>query len=65
MLADVLHWFPTVKDLILGVLVDWVLKGLQSLHFTHWLSGVCVGLTQASTTKAYQHCWKEWAGWCA
>ena len=24
-----------------------------------------VGATQASTSKVYQQCWKEWAGWCA
>ena len=30
----------------------------------HSLSGRG-GVTQASTTKVYQHCWKGWAGWCA
>ena len=24
-----------------------------------------VGTTQVSTSKVYQQCWKEWAGWCA
>ena len=31
-------------------------------------SSVCqavVGATQASTSKVYQQCWKEWADWCA
>ena len=31
-------------------------------------SSVCqavVGATQASISKVYQQCWKEWAGWCA
>ena len=23
------------------------------------------GATLASTSKVYQQCWKEWAGWCA
>ena len=26
---------------------------------------VVVGATQMSTSKVYQQCWKEWAGWCA
>ena len=31
-------------------------------------SSVCqavAGATRASTSKVYQQCWKEWAGWCA
>ena len=24
-----------------------------------------MGATRASTSKVYQQCWKEWAGWCA
>ena len=31
-------------------------------------SSVCqavAGATQTSTSKVYQQCWKEWAGWCA
>ena len=23
-----------------------------------------LGVTQVSTMKVYQQCWKEWAGWC-
>ena len=23
------------------------------------------GVTWASTTKVYKHCWKEWTGWCS
>ena len=26
---------------------------------------VVAGATQASMSKVYQQCWKEWAGWCA
>ena len=26
-----------IKDLVMGVSVSWVLKGLQSLHLTFWL----------------------------
>ena len=44
------------------------------LHFTLSLcqqgfsSFVCqavAGATQTSTSRVYQQCWKEWAGWCA
>ena len=31
-------------------------------------SSVCqavAGATQTSTSRVYQQCWKEWAGWCA
>ena len=24
-----------------------------------------MGVTQTSTPRVYQQCWKEWAGWCA
>ena len=71
---------PIIKDLVMVVLVGHVLKGLPYLHLALWLlSDVCyadrgslpksvrhlVGATQASTSKVYQQCWKEWAGWCA
>ena len=29
------------------------------------MGAVVVGATQASTSKVYQQCWKEWEGWCA
>ena len=38
------------------------------LHQQGFSSSVCqvvAGATQASTSKAYQQYWKEWAGWCA
>ena len=38
------------------------------LHRQGFSSSVCqpvVGSTWASTSKVYQQCWKEWAGWCA
>ena len=62
------------------VFVGQVLKGLPYLHLTLWLlSNVCYvdggslpqyvgqwhGATQASMSKVYQQCWKEWAGWFA
>ena len=37
------------------------------LHKQGFFSSVCpavVGATQASVSKVYQQCWKEWAGWC-
>ena len=37
------------------------------LHRQVFSSSVChvvAALTQASTTKVYQQCWKGWAGWC-
>ena len=42
MVADVPRWCPLVKDLIMDVGVDQVLKGLPYLHLTIWLlSNVC------------------------
>ena len=42
MLADVPQQCPTIKDLIMDVLVGQVLKGLWCLHLTLWqLSNVC------------------------
>ena len=38
------------------------------LHRQGFSFSVCqavVGATQTSTSKVYQQCWKEWAGWCA
>ena len=38
------------------------------LHRQGFSSSVCqalVGATLTSTSKVYQQCWKEWAGWCA
>ena len=38
------------------------------LHRQGFSSSVCqavVGATWASTSKVYQQCWMEWAGWCA
>ena len=66
MLEDVAHCCPMVKDLIRDILVDWELKGLQSLHISLWLlkdalhrqrfssldCQLAVGPTQASTTKS-------------
>ena len=61
----------------MDVSIGHVLKGLPFLHLTLWLlSDVCyadrgsllqsvrqwVGVTQASMSKVYQQCWKEWAG---
>ena len=79
MLVDIPQQCPIIKDLILDVLVGHVLKGLSYLHLTLWLltdvlhrQGFCssvsqavVGATWVSTSKVYQQCWKEWAGWCA
>ena len=42
MLADIPRQCPNVKDLIMDVSVNQVLKGLQYLHLTLWqLSNVC------------------------
>ena len=42
MLEDVPYWCPILKELIRDVLVDSVLKDLQSLHFSlYMLGGVC------------------------
>ena len=76
MLADIAQWFPITKDLIMDVLVGHVLKGVPYLHLTNFscletcvtqtgvpflsLSGNGGGATQASTSKVYQQCWKEW-----
>ena len=61
----------------MDVSVGHVLKGLPYLHLTLWLlRDVCYAdmgslpqsvrqwqvTTQASTSKIYQQCWKEWAG---
>ena len=32
--------------------------------FSSSVCQVVVGATQASRSKVYQQCWKEWAGWC-
>ena len=37
MLEDIPHECPIIKDLVRDVPVDWVLKGLPSLHLTLWL----------------------------
>ena len=37
MLEDIIDQYQIVKSLITNVLVDWVLKGLSSLHVTLWL----------------------------
>ena len=34
MLVDIPHCCPTIQSLIMNFLVDWVLKGLPSLHLT-------------------------------
>ena len=63
----------------MDVLIDWECKGLiiafnplaaqkSELHRQEFSSSVCQVVywaTQASTAKAYYHCWKEWASWCA
>ena len=45
------------------------LAGQQCVaHRQGFSSSVCqvvAGATQASVSKVYQQCWKEWAGWCA
>ena len=80
MLADVPRQCPIVKDLVVDVSVGQVLTGLWYLHLTLWLlSSVCYAnkgsLPQSirwwqrqlgtSTSRVYQQCWREWAGWCA
>ena len=80
MLADVPRQCPIVKDLVVDVSVGQVLTGLRYLHLTLWLlSNVCYAnkgsLPQSirwwqrqlrmSTSRVYQQCWREWAGWCA
>ena len=44
-------------------------RGQQCVLCRHgFSSSVCqpvAGATQAYTSKVYQQCWKEWAGWCA
>ena len=79
MLVDFPQQCPIIKDLIMDGSVGQVLKGLHYLHLTLWLlsdmcyadrfsSSVCqavVGATQASMSKVYQQCWKEWADWSA
>ena len=37
MLADAPQWCPIIKNLITGVSVGQMLKGLQYLHLTLWL----------------------------
>ena len=63
---------------IIDISLGQTLKGLPYLHLTLWLlSDVCyvdrgslpqsqavAGAAQASMSKVYQQCWKEWAGWC-
>ena len=71
MLADVPQQCHIMKDLIMGVSVGYVLKGLLCLNLTLWLlrdvhcqrhgfsSSVCqavAGATGASTSKVYQQC---------
>ena len=71
-LADIPLWCPIIKDLIMDVSVDQVLKGLSYLHLTLWLlSDICYAdrgsLPQSvrqwwgQFEKVYQQCWKEWA----
>ena len=73
---DNAHWCPILKDLAIDVSVGSMLKCLLVLHLTlaaqrhelcrqEFSSSVCQAVewvTQVSTTKVYQHCWKEWAG---
>ena len=33
--------------------------------FSSLVCQVVAGATRMSTSKVYQQCWKEWAGWCA
>ena len=35
--ADIPHWYPIVKDLIMDISVGWELRGLLRQHFTLWL----------------------------
>ena len=37
----------------------------HSQGFTSLVCQTVAGETPASTSKVYQQCWKEWAGWCA
>ena len=79
MVADIPWHCPIIKDLIMDVLVGYVLKGLAISAFSPLVVHRCVlckqgfsssvcqamaGATQASMSKVYQQCWKEWAGWC-
>ena len=68
------HQCPFIKDLVMEVLVDQVLKGMSSLYVSLWLlrGTHCADkgsfpqsagrVTSASTTMVHQQCWKEWAG---
>ena len=38
---------------------------LRRQGFSSSVSQAMAGATRASTSKVYQQCWKEWAGWCA
>ena len=80
-LCGILEYIPyetlTIKSLIMDVLVDQILRSLQSLHLILWLSidvlhiqkfpfSVCqaVAMTHASTANIFQQCWKKWTSLC-
>ena len=72
MLGDIPHGCLIVKDLVMDISVDQVLKVLELLYLTLWqLRDVCWarilchglsvsgGVTQVSTTKVYQQSWER------
>ena len=60
MLADVPWWCPIMKvNPLAAQRCVLCRQGLSSSVF-HAVAGA----TEASTSKLYQPCWKEWAGWC-
>ena len=80
MLADVPRRCPIVKDLHRGCLGRPGAQGSAVSAFNPLAAQQCVlrrqgfsssvcqavaGATQTSTSRVYQQCWREWAGWCA
>ena len=79
LLADVPQQCPTIKDLVLDVLVGQALKELPYLHLTLMLSNVCYADRGSLPQCVMQWQWQlehlcqrstssagmEWAGWCA
>ena len=79
MLEGILHWLPIIKCdhrcfSRLGakgpVITPFNPLAVQRcmLYKQGFSSPVCqavMGITEASATKSYQQCWKEWAFWCA
>ena len=55
----------SVPPLALVPLVLHFTLSLCQQGFSSFICWAMVGATQTSTSRVYQQCWKEWAGWCA